>query len=112
MKRSKFYRKEPFCGFPYGFHEFASLPEMPEDDCCIHCGQPRHEIESLNPPIKANKPNPNIEEKVIGEHFEVYLSHDDMGQEGWSQAEMDFHYEVFKTDWFAAMACTSRNTEI
>ena len=31
----------PFCGFPYGFHEFKTLPEMPEDDCCIHCGRPR-----------------------------------------------------------------------
>jgi len=44
-KRSKFIG-EPFCGFPDGFHEFDSLPEMPEDDCCIHCGSPRHEIES------------------------------------------------------------------
>ena len=45
MKQSKF-TGEPFCGFPDGFHEFASLPEMSEDDCCIHCGRPRHEIES------------------------------------------------------------------
>ena len=47
MKRSKFDGKEPWCGYPYGFHEFASVPEMPEDDCCIHCGRPQHEIESF-----------------------------------------------------------------
>lgn len=56
MKRPNFDGKEPFCGFPYGFHEFASLPEMPEDDCCIHCGRPRYEIESLNPPNKQMNP--------------------------------------------------------
>jgi len=27
-----------------------------------------------------------------------------MGQEGWSQPEMDHNYEVFKTGWVAAMA--------
>jgi len=53
MKRSKF--KEPFCGFPDGFHEFDSLPEMPEDDCCIHCGRPRREIESSQQANAADK---------------------------------------------------------
>lgn len=54
MKLSKFEGKEPFCGFPYGFHKFASLPEMPEDDCCIYCGLPRQEIESSEQPNEAN----------------------------------------------------------
>ena len=40
--------EKPFCGYPYGFHEFGNLPEMPEDDCCVHCGKPKHEIERLN----------------------------------------------------------------
>ena len=56
MKKSKFAGKEPWCGYPYGFHEFASMPEMPEDECCIYCGRPRHEIESSNPPNKALNP--------------------------------------------------------
>lgn len=41
--------EKPFCGYPYGFHEFASLPEMPEDECCVHCGRPRREIEATEP---------------------------------------------------------------
>jgi len=52
MKQGHF---KPFCGFPHGFHEFASWPDMPEDDCCIHCGRPRHEIEHPAPPEMANK---------------------------------------------------------
>jgi len=45
-----------------------------------------------------------VEERVITEHFRTYLSHNDMGQEGWSQPEADHFYAVFKTGWVAAMA--------
>lgn len=45
-----------------------------------------------------------VEEKVIAECFKTYLSHNDMGQEGWSQPEMNHNHEVFRTGWIAAMA--------
>lgn len=48
-----------------------------------------------------------VEEKVIVEHFKTFLSHNDMGQEDWSQPEMDHHYLVFKTGWVSAMAFIS-----
>ena len=48
-----------------------------------------------------------VEEKVISEHFKIYLSHNDMGQEDWSSPEMEHFYQVFKTGWIAAMAFIS-----
>ncbi len=48
-----------------------------------------------------------VEERVIAEHFKTYLSHNDMGQEGWSSPEMEHYYQVFKTGWMAAMAFIS-----
>lgn len=48
-----------------------------------------------------------VEERVIYEHFKTYLSHNDMGQEGWSSPEMEHNYLVFKTGWVSAMAFTS-----
>jgi hypothetical protein len=55
--------EKPFCGFPYGFHEFASLPEMPEDECCVHCGRPRHEIEAIEPELSEGIMKRHEEEK-------------------------------------------------
>lgn len=48
-----------------------------------------------------------VEERVITEHFDAFLSHNDMGQKGWSQPEMDHNYQVFKTGWIAAMSFIS-----
>lgn len=37
------WENHPYCGYPYGSHEFDVLPDISEDDCCIHCGKPRRE---------------------------------------------------------------------
>ena len=35
---------------------------MPEDDCCVHCGQPRHEIGELGEAVYCDCPEDDRDE--------------------------------------------------
>lgn len=50
----------------------------------------------------------NVEERVIQQHFQMYLAHNDIDPDdmGWSSLEFQSEYEMFKTAWVMARAFT------